>query len=158
MLPKAISGLGMGWKSNLRAPLCSDDKWGTSTRENLGQNLSQCFLVQLQLEHHWPSSSLSSLSFSSSTSSLSWWPWWESPSQTGSQSWSLYRGVALHLEKACVSFFCFLVLDEAQMKQIMMTMRGRVERRFFSPSLIANLLEVLWEIANCNLLLIVNGL
>ena len=123
----------MGWKSLntplLRAPLCSDDKWGTSTRENLGQNLSQCFLVQLQLDHHWPSSSLSSLSFSSSTSSLSWWPWWESPSQTGSQSWSLCRGVALHLEKACVSFFCFLVLDEAQMKQIMMTMRGRVERR-----------------------------
>ena len=55
-------------------------------------------------------------------------------------------------------FFCFLVLGEAQMKQIMMTMRGRVKRRFVSPGLIANLLEVLWEIANCNLLLIVNGL
>ena len=143
---------------------------GTSTRENLGQNLSQCFLVQLQLDHHWPSSSLSSLSFSTSTSSVSWWPWWESPSRTGSQSWSLCRGVALHSEKACISFvfflhqfcvffasslcffvfshqlcvfsfflhqfcvffcisFVILVLDEAQRKQKMMTLRRRMERR-----------------------------
>ena len=59
----------------------------------------------------------------------------------------------------CISFVILVLDDEAQLRQKMMTLRRRMsEYKFCSPGLITNLLEVLWEIANCNLLLIVNGL